>query len=311
MAPRTRAKQVFASFLICAALVLFAFPPSPTRADNKGIELNTTLMELTFMIEGQAAPPNSGMTLGTIFLMGRPFPNQPSAPNQQLKMRYVLITAAHVLEGIQGDTAIVYFRHELAPGVWVPLPTPIPIRAGGHPLWTTNPNADVAAMYIRVPRAATLPDSLLPTNLLAGDDQLATYDIHPGDQLFCLGYPFGRMSSSGGFPILRSGTIASFPLLPTSQTKTFLFDFPVFKGNSGGPVYIAQSDRVYGGAAHLGESLHFIVGLVSQELTYNEQLAGQYSAELHEYQLGLAVVVQASLIKQTIEMLPSPETLPE
>ncbi|MGH9757385.1 MAG: trypsin-like peptidase domain-containing protein, partial [Candidatus Acidiferrales bacterium] len=245
-------------------------------------------MESTFMISSQAGTPPF---LGTAFVMGRPFPNQTITPERPGKVRYVLITAAHVLDGIQGDTAIVYFRHNVAPGVWVPLPTPVPIRAGGHPLWTKNPNADVAVMYIRIPNAATMPNVLLSTDLLADDAQLSHFDIHPGDELFCLGFPFGERASAGYFPILRSGTIASFPLLPTSETKTFLFDFRVFKGNSGGPVYIAQSDRVYGGVVHLGESLHFIVGLVSEESIYNEQFVGQYSTEQHEYQLGLAVVI--------------------
>ena len=34
------------------------------------------------------------------------------------------------------------------------------------------------------------------------------------------------------FPILRSGRIASFPLVPTSTTMAFLLDFPVFSGTA-------------------------------------------------------------------------------
>jgi hypothetical protein len=37
-----------------------------------------------------------------------------------------------------------------------------------------------------------------------------------------------------GFPILRAGRIASYPILPTADTKTILLDFPVLPGNSGG-----------------------------------------------------------------------------
>ncbi len=116
-------------------------------------------------------------------------------------------------------------------------------------------------------------------------------------------------ANDAGFPILRSGKIASYPLLPTGQTKTFLLDFMVFKGNSGGPVYMVESTRTYQNLTHIG-TVNFIAGLVTQERAYSEQLVGQYSAELHQYQLGLAVVVHASLIKQAINMLPSPETLP-
>jgi hypothetical protein len=48
------------------------------------------------------------------------------------------------------------------------------------------------------------------------------------------------------------------------------------------------------------------MGLVSQEVLYPEQIIGPYSQELRQTQLGLAVIVHASLIKQTIEMLPPP-----
>jgi hypothetical protein len=116
-------------------------------------------------------------------------------------------------------------------------------------------------------------------------------------------------SSDAGFPVLRSGKIASFPLLPTARTKTFLLDFLVFKGNSGGPVYMVESTRTYKQSTHLG-TIYFIAGIVTEERSFSEQFIGQYSAEMHQYQLGLAVVVHASLIKEAIYMLPSPETLP-
>src|SRR5258707_4287075 len=85
-----------------------------------------------------------------------------------------------------------------------------------------------------------------------------------------------------------------------------LLDFRVFKGNSGGPVYFVE--RMRPSPKHLGSfmSYHFIVGLVSEEIIFPEQSGGPYSQEFHQTQLGLAKVVHASLIKQTIEMLPPP-----
>ncbi len=268
-------------------------------------ELNTVLMNCTFMIEGQAGPGQA--TLGTAFLMGRPYPGQEANTNQGKRARYVLITADHVLEEMQGDSAVLDLRHQNDDGTWVRLPLPIPIRRNSQPLWTKNPDADVAVMYVQVPSAASLPSLVVSTDLLADDATLSQFDIHPGDELFCLGFPFGVTANAAGFPILRSGRIASYPLLPTATVKTFLLDLMVFKGNSGGPVYMAQSGRMYGGAEHVGQSIHMIMGLVSQESTYNEQLVGQYSAELHRYQLGLAVVIDASVVRKTIDMLPSPE----
>jgi S1-C subfamily serine protease len=286
---------------VIAIAMLICFARAASAQDN--VELNTILMQSTFMIEGKSV---QGSTQGTVFIMGRPYPS-----SKQVRYRYVLVTAAHVLEGMQGDSAVLHLRRKVGVDSWEASPFPIPIRANGQPLWTKN--ADVAVMYVSLPSTANVmnPAAIVSTDLLADDQQLSQFEIHPGDELYCLGYPLGMTSNAAGFPILRSGRIASYPLLPTSTVKTFLLDFPVFKGNSGGPVYISQVNRSYGGVSHLGESIHFIMGLVSEESTYNEQLIGQYSAELHQYQLGLAVVIQASVIKQTIEMLPSPGTLPE
>jgi hypothetical protein len=273
------------------------------RAGGEDIELNTVLMESTFRIEGKNAQGQP--TMGTAFVMGRPFPNQTA--NQPPKGRYVLITAAHVLEEMQGDMAVLHLRRKTDATNWVRVPYPFSVRSNGQPLWIKHPSADVAVMYIRIPNDVSIP--ILSTDLLADDKTLTEFGIHPGDNLECLGYPFGMEANDIGFPILRSGKIASYPLLPTEQTKTFLLDFMVFKGNSGGPVYMVESTRTYHNVTQMG-TIHFIAGLVTQERSYNEQLVGQYSAELHQYQLGLAVVVHASLIKQAINMLPSPETLP-
>jgi hypothetical protein len=208
---------------------------------------------------------------------------------------------------MQGDTAILHMRIKTNERGWTPQLVSLAIRSNSQPLWKKHPEADVAVMYVRLP-----PNSipLLTTELLATDEALSEFEIHPGDELECLGYPLGMEANSGGFPILRSGKVASYPLLPTDKVKTFLFDFRVFKGNSGGPVYFVQSNRIYNGATHIG-SVHFIVGLVSQESLVQQQFVSPYSEELRQLQLGLAVVVHASLIRQAIGLLPSPETLPD
>lgn len=263
--------------------------------EQRRLELNTVLMQCTFEIEGRNT--DGQVLIGTSFVMGRPIPKVPG------RGKYVLITAAHVLDGIAGDVAILHLRRNRGYD-WVSAPIPVHIRANGHPLWIRHPQADVAVMYILLPADLSLP--LLTTDLLADDTLLSRYEIHPGDVLECLGYPLGLASNDAGFPILRSGRIASYPLLPTAANKTFLFDFRVFKGNSGGPVYFVEADRIYGNAVHLGETIGFIAGLVSEEKVLPLPISGPYEQGLREVQLSLAVVVDASLIKQAIEMLPPP-----
>ncbi len=275
--------------------------PNPPPAQPKPeTELNTVMMESTFKIEGRGT--QNQPVIGTVFLMGRPFPNDPT------KGRYVLITAAHVLDDMQGDTAVIHLRKKADGETWSPSPQPLQIRAHGQPLWLKYPDADVAVMYIEIPPAVRIP--LLSTDLLADDATLAKFEIHPGDTLQCLGYPLGIQANEAGFPILRSGKIASYPLLPTESTKTFLLDFNVFQGNSGSPAYMVESNRMYQHGVYLGQTIGFIAGLVSQEVTFDQQSSGLYFVEAHQYPLGLAVVVHASLIKKAVYMLPSPETLP-
>jgi hypothetical protein len=190
--------------------------------------------------------------------------------------------------------------------LWTQVPFPLQIRANGQPLWKKNLDADVAVMYIAVP--TDTPIRAITPAMLVDDKMLSDFDIHPGDEVKCLGFPLGVASNTAGFPVLRSGMIASYPLIPTAETKTFLFDFRVFKGNSGGPVYYVENNRPIAGRLGGFQNFHFIIGLVLEEKLFTEQSISQYSQETHQTQLGLAVVVHASLIKQTIEMLPSPDS---
>jgi hypothetical protein len=221
---------------------------------------------------------------GTVFVMGVPDANRPG------KSQAVMVTAAHVLEGISGETATIYLREKIAERKFRNHAHILQIRKGKEPLWVRHPDADVAIMRITLPdyvlkQAKEIPG--LSTNLLADDEMIDKYEIHPGDQLQCLGYPLGNRANVSGFSILRSGKIASYPLIPAKDTKTFLFDFEVFPGNSGGPVYFVDEGRTYGGITHVGETIQFVAGLVSKQ---------------HE-KLRLAKVVPAHFIKETLELL--------
>jgi hypothetical protein len=275
-------------------------PAAPTAQEVQDIELNTALMETTFMIQGPSIQPG-GTNIGTVFIVGRPV----QGTNPQL-VRPTLVTAAHVLREIQGDTAILQLRRRtnVATNSWTVRPYPFKIRLNGQPLWKENPNADVAVMYIEFPTDVSM--NVVTPLMFADDEMLTTYGVTPGTELRCLGYPLGNASNEALFPILRSGRISSYPLLPTETTRTFLLDFRVFKGNSGGPVYFVERMRPNPKGIGMYMNFHFIMGLVSEEKLYSEITSGPYSQEVRQTQLGLAVIVHASIIKQTIEMLPTP-----
>ena len=228
-------------------------------------------------------------------MLGKPVPG-----NDKLAY-YVMVTAAHVLNGIQGDQATLLVRTKQG-DTFQKVAHSIKIRDGQRPLWTTHPSADVAVMYVSLPDGIDI--RLATTDLLATDDMLRKFELHAGDRLACLGYPLGLEANESGFPILRSGYIASFPLLPTASVKSFLFDFNVFEGNSGGPVYFVESNRAYGGSINIG-TVHFIVGLVSEQRVMQEQVKSLNELRTQTYRLGLAVVIHAAIIREALALLPA------
>jgi S1-C subfamily serine protease len=275
--------------LIILGLAVF-FTAAAHGEESGSFSVGPTLMQSTLKIEG-----SSSVGSGFVLL----HPNQSAGPG---KATAVLITAAHVLESMTSDVATIHFRKKSASG-FERLARTVQMRRDGKPLWVRHPGADVAAMRLPIPEDANLRISgPLSTALLARDDELEKYEVHPGDELLVVGFPFGAEANDAGFPILRSGRIASFPLLPTSETKTFLLDFEVFKGNSGGPVVLFDKNRVYGGSTHIGQ-LRMIVGLVSKEREFKEHVKSIGETSVRHHKLALAVIVHASLIRETIGML--------
>lgn len=161
--------------------------------------------------------------------------------------------------------------------------------------------ADVAAMRLLLPTVSDLGG--LPTAILRADKFLEDFRIHPGDEVRVLGFPYGYEANNAGFPVLRSGRIASYPLTPTTNNPTFLIDFRVFPGNSGGPVYISERRAMEEGKLDT-VSISGIVGLVSREAKFSETITSLNEQSTRTYQLGLGIIVPARFITETIELLP-------
>ncbi len=169
------------------------------------------------------------------------------------------------------------------------------IRENNKNLYVKHPEADVAVMYIAMPNVS---DSIIyPESMLATDNVIDKYEVHLGKEVLTIGFPYALEANSAGFPIIRSGRISSYPLLPTKLTKTFIVDFNVFGGNSGGPVYLYDSDWHKRGAGGITSptQLQMIMGLVSSQVLANTKKGQE--------RLGLANVVHASIIKETIDLL--------
>lgn len=253
-------------------------------------DINTILMRSTFKIQGATG------SIGTAFIMGKPY------DDNSTRGKYVLITADHVLSNIKGDEATIFLRKKVAEH-YVKFPYKIKIRQNNQNLWKKHPDVDVAVMNIPLPRNRDL--LLASTELLASDEELRKFEIYPGRELVALGYPLRLESNKSGFAVLRSGRIASFPLTPTKELKTFLIDFEVFSGNSGGPVYFHDTDWHKRGSGRIGapQEVQLIMGIVSKQKIVTEKIESLTAITEQRHQLGLAEIVHASFIKEALELL--------
>jgi hypothetical protein len=285
---------------VVLTLILLSLPPSPLAREHQPVEVNTVLMQSTFKIQGPARTPPNSISTGTVFFLGRPSKSHPNRSN------YVLVTAAHVLEDIAGDDARIILRNKNPEGIYTRFPFAFKIRDHGTNLYVRHPSADVAAMYFDMPIKD--PFLLVDDSVLADDSALRLYEIHPGDELFCLGYPLGAEANDAGFPILRGGKIASYPIVPTSKVRSILFDLSVFAGNSGGPVYFSYETRNIAGRLTFSKEGNYIAGVVGliTQLAYVPQPVnnGTRTPTVANVPIQVGIIVPSVFIKETVAMLP-------
>ena len=211
--------------------------------------------------------------------------------------RYVLVTAAHVLQNTPDDETTVNFRSKPASDEWKKEPVKLQIRKDGQPAWTQHPKEDVAVIAITPPQNADLP--VLSTDLLATDEMLQRLQVHPGLRVMLLGYPHREESNPAGFPVLRDGAIASFPLLPTQKTRTFTLSANIFEGNSGGPVYFALPAQGSESKSEPGA----ILGVVSAQRFLDEEMKMIYGTTKIRHRFGLGIIVHAAFVHETLELM--------
>jgi V8-like Glu-specific endopeptidase len=248
------------------------------------MDLSVELIHATVQLE---QPLGDGTrTVGTGFLI--------SVPEASGPPRVVLITANHVLEKMPGANLRIGYRISNPDGSWSYSPQSVPIRdKAGHELWTHHPSRDVAAITITAP--ADFAKAAIPLDYLAADDTFTKYNVGAGDEMMALGFPRGLSANQAGFPILRAGRVASYPIAPAKIFPTFLLDFAVFPGNSGGPVFMSGAPHHRAGEPEQGDQdVEFIAGLLTQQV------------ELNSERLGIGIVTHAKFIRETIARVSDP-----
>lgn len=248
------------------------------------IDLAVDLMHATVQLE---QPLGDGTrTVGTGFLISDTGPDG--------RPRTVLVTANHVFSGMPGANARIGYRVEHADGSWSYSPQPLRIRdEAGHELWTHHPSRDVAAIAITAP--PEFAKAAIPKAYLASDETFTSNRVEAGDEMMALGFPRGLAANQAGFPILRSGKVASYPVAPAKIFPTFLLDFSVFPGNSGGPVFMTDQGRRANAQPAGGQPSAFIAGLLTQQV------------ELNKERLEIGIVTHAKFIRETMDRIDNPQ----
>jgi S1-C subfamily serine protease len=236
-------------------------------------DLTVTMIRATVQID---QPNGDGTrTVGAGFLL--------NAPRADGTPRTVLVTADHVLSRMPDSEARIGWRVELPDGGWRFDPQPLIIRdAESDPLWTKPGDRDIAVMEISAP--AAFARDAIPIAWLADREAFDAAAVGPGDAMRTLGFPRGRSANRAGFPILRVGRIASWPLTPISAFPTFLLDLAVFPGDSGGPVFWTPPTQV--------SPVHpCVAGVLTQEVIVQDE------------RLRIGVVVHADYIREAVDLL--------
>ena len=260
-------------------LFLCCFLPGIVSAEKEADPLMDALVS-TFKITNKDST-------ATCFIVSR---LATSGSNQQ---ELILVTAAHVLEKMSGDECHIVLRKKDADGVYSKVEVPVVIRANEQPLWVKHPDVDVAVMRLNLPAECSI--AALDFEQLLGKEKSKNASLRIADEVCLLTYPAQLEASSAGFPILRRGTVASFPLLPIDNNKTFLVDYHSFGGDSGGPVMIRGNQAEEG---------PFIVGLVIGKQRETTKMISEIEERTVHRSLGLGIVVHAAFIRQAIALLP-------
>lgn len=245
-------------------------------------DLTVTLINATVQIDQPVS--DSKRMVGTGFLVS--VPSADGGPPE-----IVLVTAAHVFEKMPANEVRIGWRVQAPDGGWQYSPSRVTIRTDSGPLWYQNPKQDVAVIAVEVP--PSYQDAAIPLAWLADEKTFEQMHIGPGDEMMTLGYPHGLSANTVGFPILRSGRLASYPLGPVGSYPTFLIDLTAIPGNSGGPVFM--TDKASRAPDTEMPPVTFVSGILTKQV------------ELENQRLELGLVTHAVFVRQTITQMQTAE----
>lgn len=206
---------------------------------------------------------------------------------------FAILTAAHVFSAAEGDFVTGKFREEVPNGGFRVRPLPLRVRQDGTPVWKSHPSVDLAAIPFEPPadfRADHVDEAELAT-----EEQLTQLELTPGETLYLTGYPHRNEGSPFGHPLMRTLTIATWPLLPLSRTREWQLDGNSHEGDSGGPVFHKPVAGAPGGRDRL-----MMVAVVTGQRIAVEEHRGALTTMQFKQRLGFAVALPSPLARETL-----------
>lgn len=197
--------------------------------------------------------------------------------------RILLVTAAHVFNDMPGASCTLVLRSKTDKG-YARKEVDLQIRSGDKPLWARHPELDAAAIEVTLPTDCDIKP--LPLDAIANQADLEK--LPAGQDLFIPCFPAKLEANPAGWPILRKGSLASYPL--TGQSTMFV-DYSHFGGDSGAPVVMPTKDGPK------------VVGLVFAMERQTDRTVAPFEERTVHTPLGLAIAVQAHGLRETIEAL--------
>lgn len=155
--------------------------------------------------------------------------------------------------------------------------------------WKRHPVQDVAVVVVTLPEGVVVRPFRL--------DQIPEASKTPkppsglGKDVWIPCYPAKLEADAFGFPVLRRGSLAT-PASPRASGGMVLVDVNTFGGDSGAPVVFSSGNQLT------------VVGLVTGMQRQTDRMSLPFEERTTHTPLGLAIVVPASVIRETIDLLP-------
>lgn len=200
----------------------------------------------------------------------------------------VMFTSAHLIETMGKGPLLIGIRRphgetsetETALLVFIP-----PKMSGKEHFYVRHPEYDLVAFALQIPEefnGSALMSSFLDEGMLAHNGK----PLRSGVEVSYFGYPEVLPGTEGGFPVLRSGRVASYPVGSPHAHGRYVINSVVYPGDSGAPVIVSNPGR------HPE-----LAGMIIQRIGPESQRFAN-----------LAIAVDANALRETLKLLERSET---